>query len=96
MRTQEALCFDVAEILKRRKPKTFFLENVKGLVNHDSGRTLATILNVLRNDLNYFVPDPAIVNAKDFGVPQNRERLFIVGFRKDLRIYEFKYPVPKI
>ncbi|MEK6581017.1 MAG: DNA cytosine methyltransferase [Nitrospirota bacterium] len=93
--TRGTLFFDVAEILKRRKPKTFFLENVKGLVNHDSGRTLATILNVLRNDLNYFVPDPAIVNAKDFGVPQNRERLFIVGFRKDLRIYEFKYPVPK-
>lgn len=93
--TRGTLFFDVAEILKRREPKAFFLENVKGLVNHDGGRTLSTILNVLRNDLNYFVPDPAIINAKGFGVPQNRERLFIVGFRKDLRIYKFKYPAPK-
>ena len=41
---------------------------------------MATILNVLRNDLGYFVPEPQIINAKDFGVPQNRERIYIVGF----------------
>src|SRR5690606_3625756 len=58
------------------------------------GRTLTTILNVLRNDLNYFVPDPEIVNAKNFGVPQNRERIFIVGYRKDLGIDRFEYPEP--
>ena len=92
--TRGTLFFDVAEILKRKKPKAFFLENVKGLRNHDKGRTLATILNVLRNDLKYFVPDPQIINAKDFGVPQNRERIFIVGFRNDLGINEFSYPKP--
>ncbi len=92
--TRGTLFFDVAEIIKRKKPKAIFLENVKGLRNHNGGRTLATILNVLRNDLNYFVPEPQIINAKDFGVPQNRERIFIVGFRKDLGITNFEYPKP--
>ena len=84
--------FDVAEIIRDKKPKAFFLENVKGLRNHDKGKTLATILNTLREDLNYFVPEPQIINAKEFGVPQHRERIFIVGFRKDLGVEEFEYP----
>ncbi|MCF6346732.1 MAG: DNA cytosine methyltransferase [Flavobacteriaceae bacterium] len=46
----------------------------------------------MRKDLGYFVPEPQIINAKQFGVPQNRERIFIVGFRKDLGITEFEYP----
>jgi len=92
--TRGTLFFDVAQIIKERKPSAIFLENVKGLLNHDKGKTLSTILNVLREDLGYFVPEPKILNAKDFGVPQNRERIFIVGFRKDLEINEFKYPEP--
>ncbi len=92
--TRGTLFFDVAEIIKRKQPKAIFLENVKGLRNHDKGKTLETILNVLRNDLGYFVPEPQIMNAKDFGVPQNRERIYIVGFRKDLGINDFKYPKP--
>jgi DNA (cytosine-5)-methyltransferase 1 len=92
--TRGTLFFDVAEIIKRKKPKAIFLENVKGLRNHNGGKTLATILNVLRNDLNYFVPEPEIINAKDFGVPQNRERIYIVGFRNDLGINSFNYPKP--
>lgn len=90
--TRGTLFFDVAEIIKRKKPKAIFLENVKGLTNHRNGKTLATILNVLREDLGYFVPEPQIMNAKNFGVPQNRERIFIVGFRKDLKIKDFEYP----
>jgi DNA (cytosine-5)-methyltransferase 1 len=90
--TRGTLFFDVAEIIKRKKPKAIFLENVKGLRNHNGGKTLATILNVLRNDLDYFVPEPQIVNAKDFGVPQHRERIYIVGFRKDQGVKEFEYP----
>lgn len=90
--TRGTLFFDVAEIIKQKQPKAIFLENVKGLRNHDQGKTLATILNVLRNDLGYFVPEPKIINAKDFGVPQNRERIYIVGFRNDLGIDSFEYP----
>jgi len=92
--TRGTLFFDVAEIIRRKKPKAIFLENVKGLISHEKGKTLETILNVLRNDLNYFVPDPQIMNAEDFGVPQNRERIFIVGFRNDLGINNFDYPKP--
>ncbi|OGV77079.1 MAG: DNA (cytosine-5-)-methyltransferase [Methylotenera sp. RIFCSPLOWO2_02_FULL_45_14] len=88
------LFFDVAEIIKRKQPKAIFLENVKGLRNHDKGKTLETILNVLRNDLNYYVPEPQVINAKDFGVPQNRERIFIVGFHKSTGIANFSYPDP--
>lgn len=92
--TRGTLFFDVAEIIKKKQPKAFFLENVKGLRNHDNGKTLATILFTLREDLNYYVPEPQIINAKKYGVPQNRERIFIVGFRKDLGVNEFKYPEP--
>ena len=90
--TRGTLFFDVAEIIRRKRPKAFFLENVKGLKIHDKGRTIETILNVLRNDLDYYVPEPEIVNAMYFGVPQHRERIYIVGFRKDLNIDEFTYP----
>lgn len=90
--TRGTLFFDVAEIIRRKKPKAIFLENVKGLKGHDRGKTLKTILNVLRNDLKYYVPDPQIINAKFFDVPQNRERIFIVGFREDLNIRDFEYP----
>lgn len=90
--TRGTLFFDVAEIIKSRKPKAIFLENVKGLLSHDKGKTLSTILNVLRNDLGYYVPEPQIMNAKNYGVPQNRERIYIVGFRGDLGIKDFKYP----
>ena len=92
--TRGTLFFDVAEIIRRKRPKAFFLENVKGLKIHDKGKTLDTILNVLRNDLDYYVPDPEIVNAMNFGVPQHRERIYIVGFRKDLNVNEFTYPKP--
>ncbi len=92
--TRGTLFFDVATIIKNKRPKAVFLENVKGLMNHNGGKTLAVILNTLREDLGYFVPDPRIINARDFGVPQNRERVYIAGFRKDLNITEFEYPKP--
>ena len=90
--TRGTLFFDVADIIGRKRPKAFILENVKGLVSHDKGRTLDTILNVLREDLGYSVVSPKILNAKDFGVPQNRERIFIVGFREDIGSDGFSYP----
>jgi DNA (cytosine-5)-methyltransferase 1 len=90
--TRGTLFFDVARIIREKKPKAFFLENVKGLASHDGGRTLKVILKVLRDDLNYYVPEHQFMNAKYFGVPQNRERIFIVGFRKDILQDGFLYP----
>lgn len=94
--TRGTLFFDVAEILRRKQPKAFFLENVKGLAIHDKGKTLRTILNTL-DEIGYVVPKPDIINAMYFGVPQHRERIYIVGFRKDLGINteEFLYPEQK-
>ena len=94
--TRGTLFFDVAEILRRHQPKAIFLENVKGLAIHDKGKTLETILNTL-DEVGYVVPDPKIVNAMYFGVPQHRERIYIVGFRKDLGIKktDFSYPEQK-
>lgn len=93
--TRGTLFFDVEEILRRRQPKAFFLENVKGLVIHDKGRTLKTILEHL-DDAGYDVVPPQVLNAMDYGVPQHRERIYIVGFRKDLHIdvKNFHYPEP--
>ena len=92
--TRGTLFFDVAKIIKLKQPKAFFLENVKGLTNHDKGKTLKTILKVLREDLGYYVPDVQLVNARDFGLAQHRERIYIVGFRSDLGISSFDYPSP--
>ncbi len=93
--TRGTLFFEIEEILRRHQPKTFFLENVKGLAIHDRGRTLKTILEHL-DDAGYDVVPPQILNAMDFGVPQHRERIYIIGFRKDLGVdvSQFHYPEP--
>ena len=75
--TRGTLFFDVARILKHKKPKHFILENVRGLLSHDSGRTFQTILKVL-SDIGYLV-QWEVLNSKNYGVPQNRERVYIVG-----------------
>ena len=94
--TRGTLFFEIEEILRRHQPKAFFLENVKGLAIHDKGRTLETILTHLDN-AGYDVVPPRILNAMDFGVPQHRERIYIIGFRKDLGIdiTKFQYPEPQ-
>ena len=74
------LFFDIARILQIRKPQAFVLENVKQLRGHDGGKTLARIMQTLR-ELGYHA-DYRVLNALDFGVPQKRERIFIVGFRE--------------
>lgn len=91
--TKGTLFFHVAEIIEEKQPDAFFLENVKGLLSHDSGHTIEVILGRLR-EIGYYVPEPDIVNAMNFGVPQNRERVFIVGFHPRTGINEFSYPAP--
>jgi len=102
--TRGTLFFDVAEFIRTNKPTCFILENVRGLVSHDKGRTFQTITDILSNGggslngqvgldtidngLGYHVYYK-ILNSKDFGVPQNRERIFIVGFRN---WREFSFP----
>ncbi len=84
------LFFDVARIIKIHKPKVVFCENVKNLVNHDRGRTFQVIKNILEG-LGYKV-FYQVLNSKNFGVPQNRERIYIVAFRKDIAPEKFKFP----
>lgn len=88
--TRGTLFFEIARILKEVQPKAFLLENVKGLVFHKKGKTLKIILSVL-DELDYDVFHE-VLNSKNFGVPQNRERIFFAGFRRDLDIKEFKFP----
>ena len=88
--TRGTLFFDIARILDHHKPKAFLLENVKGLRGHDKGKTFTTIISTL-NDLGYQTLESTVLNARDFGLPQNRERIFIVGF---LRHVNFQFPNP--
>ena len=84
------LFFDVARIVKFHQPKVVFAENVKNLVNHDKGRTFKVIKEIL-TDLGYTV-FYKVLNSKDFGVPQNRERIYIVAFRDDIAPFNFNFP----
>lgn len=90
--TRGTLFFDIARIAKHRKPDVLFLENVKNLVRHDKGKTIETVKRVLE-ELGYKV-HCEVINSSHFGVPQSRARVFIVGFRKDLKIKNFKFPEP--
>ncbi|WP_428817672.1 DNA cytosine methyltransferase [Clostridium butyricum] len=95
--TRGTLFFDIARILEIKRPKAFMLENVKQLRNHNKGKTLEIMLRVL-NELNYYVPEPQVLRSYDFGVPQNRERIIIVGFNREYIKNEnikFEYPIPQ-
>lgn len=86
------LFFDMLRVCTDRdtRPKVIFCENVKGLPIHDKGRTLKTILGALGED--GYVPFYKILNSKNFGVPQNRERIYIVAFREDIAPESFEFP----
>lgn len=88
-KTRGTLFFDICRILKYHKPAMVLLENVKGLVSHKGGETLATILNNLKN-LGYY-PHYKVLSSLDFGLPQKRERWYCVAFRKDI---PFEFPKP--
>ncbi len=95
--TQGTLFFDVARIIAEKKPAAFILENVKNLLNHDKGQTFAVIRDVLTRELGYDI-DYKVVDARSW-VPQRRERIFIVGFRRELQVdfsfADFSPPDPK-
>lgn len=86
------LFLDVARICEEHKPKVIFCENVKGLVIHDKGRTFKVIVKTFE-DLGYKV-FYKVLNSKDFAVPQNRERIYIVAFRNDIQSDSFVFPKP--
>ena len=88
--TRGTLFFNIAEILRVKRPQMFLLENVKQLYHHDSGRTFKRILEVLEDDLGYTV-HTEVLNTLDYGLPQNRQRVFIVGFREQT---DFRFPEP--
>ena len=88
--TRGTLFFNIEEILRIKKPSAFLLENVKQLRTHDGGRTFQTIMNHL-DQLGYFT-HWSVLNALDFGLPQKRERTYIVGFLEDFR---FEFPSPR-
>ena len=88
--TRGTLFFDVVRICAEKKPKVIFCENVKGLTIHDHGRTFKVIVGALR-ELGYTV-FYKLLNSKDFGVPQNRERIYIVAFRNEIAPGEFIFP----
>ena len=106
--TRGTLFFNVAEFIKINQPKCFILENVKGLLSHDGGKTFQTIISLLTDNggtangqmfIPYFEDGLGyhvyykVLNTKDFGIPQNRERIFIVGF-KEFREFRFPKPFP--
>ena len=86
------LFLDVVRICEEHKPKVIFCENVKGLVIHDKGRTFKIITKTFE-DLGYTV-FYKVLNSKDYGVPQNRERIYIVAFRNDIHSDNFTFPEP--
>lgn len=86
------LFFDIARILEHKKTKIVFMENVKNLVRHDNGKTLNTIKHIM-NELGYDFYYK-VLNASDYGIPQKRERVYMVCFRKDLNIKQFNFPKP--
>ncbi len=84
------LFFDVARIVKVKKPKVVFMENVKNFAAHDNGNTLRVVKQTME-DLGYTFFQK-VLNAVDYGIPQKRERIYMVCFRKDLNINEFTFP----
>jgi len=104
--TRGTLFFDIADIIEKTKPKTFLLENVEGLINHNKGKTFNIIIETLVNDLGYKIvgveegiggylkinKEEFIRNTKNFGLPQKRSRVYIMGFRKDVIPEGYVFP----
>lgn len=92
--TRGTLFYEFARIIKETQPRVFIYENVRGLTTHDNGHTWEVMKSVFENDLNYRITEPQILNASDYGIPQSRRRIFVVGIREDIECDEFIYPQP--
>ena len=92
--TRGTLFYEFARIVKETQPRVFIYENVRGLTTHDNGHTWEVMKSVFENDLNYRITNPQILNASDYGIPQNRRRIFVIGIRDDIECRAFTYPEP--
>ena len=91
--TRGTLFYEFARIVQETQPRVFIYENVRGLLAHDNGHTWKVMNDVLQS-LNYRIVEPQILNASDYGIPQSRRRVFVVGIRNDIKCKDFKYPQP--
>jgi len=92
--TRGTLFYEFARIVQETQPRAFIYENVRGLTTHDNGHTWEVMSSVFKNDLNYRIAEPKILNASDYGIPQSRRRVFVVGIREDIKCADFVYPEP--
>ena len=92
--TRGTLFYEFARIIKETQPRVFIYENVRGLTTHDNGHTWEVMKSVFKDDLNYRISDPKILNASDYGIPQSRRRIFVIGIREDIECGNFVYPKP--
>lgn len=86
------LFYEYARIVQETQPKVFIYENVRGLITHDEGRTWKKMKKVFTETLHYKITEPKVLNAADYGIPQNRRRLFVIGIREDIQCKDFVYP----
>ncbi len=94
--TRGTLFYEYARLVDETKPKVFIFENVRGMLNHDKGKTWEVVQNTFK-ELNYkiYIRSNPILNARDYGIPQNRPRLFVVGIRNDIECKDFEFPKEK-
>ena len=92
--TRGTLFYEFARIVEETQPRVFIYENVRGLTTHDNGNTWQVIQHIFQDVLNYEITEPQLLNAADYGIPQTRRRVFVVGIRKDQKHLPFKYPSP--
>lgn len=92
--TRGTLFYQYCRLVKEIQPKVFIYENVYGVINHDGGKTWATMKNVFA-ELGYHIVEPVqILDARDYGIPQGRRRLFVIGFKDKAQRSKFSYPAP--
>ena len=92
--TRGTLFYDYARVIQEVRPKVFIYENVRGLMTHDKGNTWKKIKYTFENILGYKISGPQVLNAADYGIPQQRRRLFVIGIREDIVAKSFEYPIP--